>query len=145
MANPKHLDILKQRVDAWNQWKKEHPETLPDLSEASLIGANFSAAKLGMANLRRADLRAVNLSGADLSFADLSGAHLHGADLSTVDLSGANLSEVKLFGSNLSEADLSTAEGLTQEQINDAWGDKDTKLPKGLNKPAQWLRKGATH
>ena len=33
MANQEHLDILKQGVKAWNQWRKEHPEVEPDLSE----------------------------------------------------------------------------------------------------------------
>ncbi len=31
MANPEHLAILKQGVEQWNKWKKEHPDVLPDL------------------------------------------------------------------------------------------------------------------
>ena len=26
MANEEHLRILKQGVDAWNQWRKDHPK-----------------------------------------------------------------------------------------------------------------------
>lgn len=47
MADPEHLAILKQGVDAWNRWRQENPNTRPDLYRAHLIGAK----------LRRADLR----------------------------------------------------------------------------------------
>jgi hypothetical protein len=33
MANQKHLDILKQGVKTWNQWREEHLDVLPDLTE----------------------------------------------------------------------------------------------------------------
>lgn len=36
MANQEHLDILKQGVEAWNQWRKDHPAINPDLREADL-------------------------------------------------------------------------------------------------------------
>ncbi len=44
MADQEHLDTLKQGIDAWNKWKKEHPDIEADLSEAdfhrtSLMGA----------------------------------------------------------------------------------------------------------
>ena len=32
LANQQHLDLLKQSVHAWNQWRQEHPDILPDLS-----------------------------------------------------------------------------------------------------------------
>ena len=31
MANPEHLAVLKQGVEQWNKWKKEHPDVMPDL------------------------------------------------------------------------------------------------------------------
>jgi hypothetical protein len=37
MANQQHLAILKQGVEVWNQWRKEHPEIRPDLSEADWV------------------------------------------------------------------------------------------------------------
>ena len=39
MANKEHLDILKQGVGAWNQWRKEHPDIQPDLKGVNLRGA----------------------------------------------------------------------------------------------------------
>lgn len=31
MANPEHVEILKQGVDVWNRWREENPEVVPDL------------------------------------------------------------------------------------------------------------------
>ncbi len=58
MANPEHLEILKQGVEQWNKWRKEHPDVVPYLSEGDLAGA-----KLVEANLIRARLFRANLSG----------------------------------------------------------------------------------
>jgi hypothetical protein len=32
MANPEHVEILKQGVKAWNKWRKDNPAIDPDLS-----------------------------------------------------------------------------------------------------------------
>jgi len=45
----------------------------------------------------------------------------------------ANLGEA-----NLMEADLRAAMRLTQEQLEQAIGDENTKLPEGLHPPASW-------
>ena len=31
MADERHLKMLDEGISAWNQWRKKHPETLPDL------------------------------------------------------------------------------------------------------------------
>ena len=56
MANPEHLKILKQRADVWNDWRKTHPQTIPDLSKADLRGMELSAMNLSKANLRKGGL-----------------------------------------------------------------------------------------
>jgi hypothetical protein len=91
--------------------RAEGPGTL-DLGNVSIAGA-----RLIRANLFRANLSGANLSGAILLSADLSGAFLSGANLSGADLSGANLSGAK---------------SLTQEQLDKACGNADTKPPGGL-------------
>ena len=45
MANPEHLDMLKQGVEPWNQWRHEHPDVRPDLSDAILQRAKLSGAE----------------------------------------------------------------------------------------------------
>ena len=64
MANPKHLKILEQGVEEWNQWRKDNPEIKPDLIGAKLSGGDLIGAKLSkVGDLSRADLRgALNLS-----------------------------------------------------------------------------------
>src|SRR5664280_238358 len=52
MANPEHLEILKQGVDQWNKWRREHPElrldlTAADLEEADLRDATLKKESLG--------------------------------------------------------------------------------------------------
>jgi uncharacterized protein YjbI with pentapeptide repeats len=121
MANAGHIDLVRDRVDRWNDWRRKNTRILPDfagadLSELSLAGANFakadlSAARLGGADLTRANLARAKLFRADLSQADLSRASLFRANLSQADLSGANLdgadvSEAFLVRSNLSGASL---------------------------------------
>ncbi len=105
MANQKQLDILKQGVQAWNEWRMEHPDIRHDL-----IGADLTEADLNNANLIGVDLTEANFSGAELSEAILIGANLRFANLSNSNLTGANLSEANLIGANLGFANLSNAE-----------------------------------
>lgn len=106
MANPKHLEILKNDVEGWNSWRDEHPSVLPNLNDADLRGANLGGADLRRADLREADLGGAGLIGANLGEADLHGANLFGADLREVDLFEAHLRKADLHGAILIEAGL---------------------------------------
>jgi hypothetical protein len=95
MANPEHLQILKQGAEVWNAWRSEHKDITPDLYRADLTRANLTHV-----NFWRADLRQVNLSKA----------HLHGTILHEADLQGANLTDTTgLLPSQLAGADVSDA------------------------------------
>jgi hypothetical protein len=129
MANRKHLALLSEGVEKWNQWRKESPEIVPNLNGAKLSGANLrrfnfswttlwetnlSNANLGKANLRDADLTDANLCvtdfrGANLSRANLNAANLCDANLNSAILRGADLSITNLRLANLVRADLSDA------------------------------------
>ena len=111
MANPEHLDILKQGVKAWNTWREKNRSVFPDLSRANLTGANLTGANLTMAKLILA-----GLPGADLTMANLTGANLEGAHLEKANLRFANLTGVT---------------DLTQPQLNQACVDETTKAPQG--------------
>lgn len=134
-----------------------------DLSGARLEGANLEFARLESANLDGAFLQAAKLDDAFLLCATLSGSYLTGADLTQADLTGAkltraclrgaNLCSTILDGSNLKEAGLSGAsmigcsliqvEGLTQDQVDSAYGDAQTasQLPMlGLVPPDHWCK-----
>ena len=126
MANQEHLDILKQGVKVWNQWREEYNDIMPDLSRAdlsradlsgaTLVGADLRKASLSAANLNftdlhnarlwKADLREANPSATNLSFTDLCRADLRGVDLRETNLRGADLSRADLRDTDLSKADL---------------------------------------
>jgi TIR domain/Pentapeptide repeats (8 copies) len=157
MANQEHLDKLKEGVGAWNQWRNEHQDIQPDLSDATLSratlsganlsgaylinanlsDANLSGATLSGANLSHANLRDANLNGAHLSFAYLSDATLSGANLSYADLNGAylrdaTLSGAYLNGAHLSDADLRGAHLIDATVTYTTFGNVDLSATKGL-------------
>ena len=122
-------------------------------------GANLSNADLTDANLQEAVLSGANLSNADLSGANLHEANLRGANLPDADLIGARLVSATLRSTNLIDADLTDADltgadlratpappsapseepVVTQEQIDQAWGDRTTQLPEYLEYPKWWI------
>jgi uncharacterized protein YjbI with pentapeptide repeats len=129
----------------------------PGRGRVNLAGANIPGADLFGA-LEGADLHGVHLEGVDL-FAHLEGAflndahleraalvgtHLEGANLMWAHLEGARLSWAHFEGANLFDAHLEGADslrwavGLTQAQIDVAFGDAATRLPDGLTRPARW-------
>jgi len=124
MPNPEHLAILNQGVPAWNQWRKDHPDVRPDLSQADLRERDLSRADLSKADLGDVALNHANLSGAQLwqawawrahlagarlNGSELVQAHLFGADLTRADLHHADLTAADLQGANLTLADLRRA------------------------------------
>ncbi len=109
MANEENLDLLRQGMDTWNDWRNENFGLGADFRGADLKGANLGRADLSWVNLSKADLRGADLSWADLSWADLSRANLSRANLRGANLSRANLSRADLSRADLSRADLSRA------------------------------------
>jgi len=110
MANPEHLELLEQGVEHWNQWREEHRDVRPDLSEAVLQGAKLRGANLSRADVRKADLREADLGRTNLSAAHLRRAILYRANLSGADLGEANVTQANLIGANLHEVNLSEAD-----------------------------------
>jgi hypothetical protein len=129
MANPEHVNLVRELTSRIQTWRSKHPETQLDLREASLQDVEFpyadlhgadltssdiSFANLEQANLEEALLRQANLFGAKLKGAnlkktDLFGADLRGADLREADLSGANLIGAALTGAKLKGTQLQGA------------------------------------
>ncbi|MFP5260972.1 MAG: toll/interleukin-1 receptor domain-containing protein [Blastocatellia bacterium] len=130
MANLEHLEILKQGVEVWNDWKKANFEIRPDLSDADLSGADLfhadlsdtdlSNAKLdyaelvdpsfSKANLVKTSLRNATIVNADFINANLSEANLGGAFVLMVAFSGANLINADLGSANITDAGFNYAD-----------------------------------
>ncbi len=109
MADEKQQKILREGVEAWNQWREDNLHIKPDLSDADLRDAHLRNAYLEGADLRDAHLRGAKLYCADLSHTDLRGADLIDADLIDAYLEGANLRNADLRDAYLRHADLSGA------------------------------------
>ncbi|AOS83919.1 hypothetical protein BIU88_07000 [Chlorobaculum limnaeum] len=127
MANPEHLAILKQGVEAWNKWREENPDIEPDLINADIWGMKLCGINLHKANLWKAKLHRTDLTGADLSEANLEGANLFLAKLVSANLWGAVLWESNLSYARLSEAILSYATASLT-----VFGNVDLSTVKGL-------------
>lgn len=140
MADPKHVEILKQGVEAWNNWRNSNHYLRPDLrgidlqgvdthgaylaetdlsrvdfsgrdlSGALLYEADFTEAKFNGTNLTKADLRSSNLFRADLIKATMEGAELQAADFRQAYLMGANLKGIYMGGVDFSAAALANAD-----------------------------------
>lgn len=89
-------------------------------------------------NQRGADWMGKNLKGKDLRATDLRGSYLIAANLQDANLQGVDFIGADLRDTNLRGADLSTSLFLTQMQINAAQGDRSTKLPPYIKRPAHW-------
>jgi uncharacterized protein YjbI with pentapeptide repeats len=109
MADAEHAHILlHDGVDAWNNWRREHPDYYfePDLSECDLARVDLSGANLSSVNLSGADLTSARLIGSDLRFAQLYYARLYDAKLAKANLTGAHLTGAYLVRASLVGATL---------------------------------------
>ena len=147
MADPNHVLKVKDGATAWNRWREEEPEVLPDLGWANingldLDGAVFAGAVLKLAfckgcslvgaDFSGASMRGVNFEGCDLRGAvfrdaNLEGAHMLGADLTGADFAGANLKLANFDGAILRDADLTGAKKLRAPQTLRSQGSSESQ------------------
>jgi len=120
-------DISLDRLVERKEWRF-------DLSNIRLENIDFTGVDLRVANMSDSVFK-------DCVFenADFSGANFIGADLENSDLTSATFDDA-----DLTKADLSLAKNLTQEQINSAMGNEETKLPGGVEMPASWKNTGCS-
>jgi hypothetical protein len=106
----------------------EEGDTRIDLEGTDLRNAEFIDANCTGIWFWRADLRGANFERADLRLA-----MLEDANLSSAEFRDAKVNEAALHSANLEDV-----LNLTQEQINLAEGNDETKLPDGLASPESW-------
>jgi hypothetical protein len=102
MANPEHLAILKQGVTAWNSWRQDRPEIMPnlrscDLQQANFQGADFTHTDFTEADISKSMFMSSDFSQANLTYTVLSHSDFREANFRQADLTAANASGSK-FG-----------------------------------------------
>jgi len=115
-----HLARLRDGVDGWNQWRREHPEIRPSLRGATLEKAELAGVDLSRADLVDAVLDQANLYGANLTESNLYRARLEGVNLVEATLKSANLHEANLTAGMLDLAEFHFAylSGATLERAS---------------------------
>jgi uncharacterized protein YjbI with pentapeptide repeats len=98
-----------------------------DLAGRDLTGARMTNSVFNRSDFSNAVMARANASGSEFAEANFSGADLRGVRFALADVTSANFS-----GANIAGADLETAEGLTQRQLNAACGDYTTRVPRGM-------------
>ncbi len=147
-ARPLHSELAAV-LDETEAFTLRPPDALLEVDVAAhrkRVGALLTAASdfvRGPLQRPRRDLTGADLVGADLRGADLQGANLMGAGLIAADLRDADLTTADLRGADLRDADvrgtdLSHCIFVTQSQVASARGDRHTKLPVSLTRPAHW-------
>jgi hypothetical protein len=130
MANPDHVKLLRQSVNAWNEWRKR------EIVRPDLDGADLSWANLGLANLSDVDL-----IGANLYNTFLAGANLGLANFIETELHEADLSDAQLFATVFAGVDLRTVRGLESVlHVGPSHIGIDTIYASGGNIPEVFLR-----
>jgi len=117
MANQEHLAIIRLGLlapsleisEIWNEWRKDNPEIIPDLSGAKLRKFHLQNIDFSNCNLQKIDLNRANLKGANLENANLQGAYLNKANLDYANLENANLKSAFLKDASIGGTDLNNA------------------------------------
>jgi uncharacterized protein YjbI with pentapeptide repeats len=136
--SPEYLE----KMDVTEEREKVNPLLLQTSEFVRREARQGKKTRSGRSRIRPyADLVAVDLKKNDLIGANLRGACLIAADFRGADLSGADIIGADFRDANLGGANLSKSIFLTQFQINTAKGDRNTKLPPFIDRPAHWQDK----
>lgn len=118
MANPDHIEWLREGVEAWNARRKKKDFTL-DFSEAHIyveleeesdrkssshLGPSLEGINLRNAIFNKTELCGLRFKGADLNYAQLVKANLIGANFSDTSLINTNFNSAHPLGSHVNFA-----------------------------------------
>jgi len=136
MANPEHLEILKQGAEVWNEWRRQNIGVRVDLTNSDLSGIELAITYPKNADGDTntifiypvgADLVGVNLAGSNLSKATLISVNLRGASLDNVIFNGATI-----FDTDFTKADLIETDFEKSLFRGNTFGSNDLSISKGL-------------
>jgi uncharacterized protein YjbI with pentapeptide repeats len=133
IPNKRHFALLKKGRRAWNKWRENNPDIIPQLSginllsedlrdlegynlnDANLAGVSgtlvsFQYASLVGANLEKANFKESNFDSANLTNANLKNIVIADTSFARANLKEANLQEALIRYSNFRETNLEQAE-----------------------------------
>ena len=111
MANQQQLELLKQGLHNWEQWRSENIEIIDGYSTGKYkVLADLSGADLSDMDLNGVDFHGANLRGTNLSGSGLARADFIEADLTNAKLNGTKLFDAEFYGATLIRAELNRAE-----------------------------------
>lgn len=106
-----------------------------DLTRGEFGGGDFRQTSLQRAVAAQVDFKNTNFADAKLDHINLHRAALDGAKFNNVSFGTAIMLDASVTGTDFSDADLSQTQGLSQEQLNEACGNANTRLPNALSIP----------
>jgi uncharacterized protein YjbI with pentapeptide repeats len=126
-ANLRHIQLRNARMNKALTYNAS-------LEVANLQSVSFMNALIVDTDLTGANLNKAEFDRAALDNTDLSGASLVGADIS------AYLAGTCFIHADLRDADLEGASQLTNKQLQQAFGNQNTKLPDTWRRPDAWSK-----
>ena len=129
MANPQHIQWLKEGVAAWNK-RRERQTFKPDFVHHDFGGRTLFETNRGRKRdqWERVPLRGIHLTDANLAHADLCLVDLCEADLRQANLTSASLSQAILVSTDLSLANLTGANFVNADLTGAKFGGYGAKL-----------------
>jgi uncharacterized protein YjbI with pentapeptide repeats/DNA-binding XRE family transcriptional regulator len=97
--NKRHLSMLKKGVRAWNSWRNNNPDVIPQLSGIHLKKGEFD-------NLDGYNLDYANLAGFRSAFISIQYASLIEANMEKADLTGGSFIGSNFLGANLKKINI---------------------------------------
>ena len=140
-ANVSNSDLSNadmSKVDGGRSVFQEVNLANSSLEKAELFRADFSGSNLSNTNLNKTEMGRANFQNSDLSGAQITFTNLARANFSGAKLAGADFEKSWTYLTQFEDVDLTEVLNLSQEQLELACGNADTKLPAGLVAPAKW-------
>lgn len=123
MINDDYIEILQSGSESWNRWRKENPNTIPQLREVNFMQyftdkndfysvpsfscVDFSDVDLHMSSLRNGEFCDCCFDGAKITFADLVDAHFEECTFRNVSMRVTAIGSATFHNCIFEDADLS--------------------------------------
>jgi len=114
-----------------------------DMTKSMFFRARFVQAVLNDVDFSKAEFSRSDFTGAVLQNTTMESSNLSRVIFLATQFSNVNLKDAWTYLTDFSGVDLTATTGLTQNQVNLACGDANTKLPAELETPSTWPCSGA--